>query len=92
MNYEIQNDPLNKPFCHDKLKQVIKRLKTNKVVRCDNVPNEVLKQRSVSVMLLKYFQTCVESGIVPIIWLKSIIYPIPKDSKLAVERDVKPQL
>ena len=81
INYEIQNDPLNKPFCHDELKQVIKRLKTNKAVGCDNVPNEVLKQRSVSEMLLKYFHTCFESGIVPTIWLKSIINPIPKDSK-----------
>ena len=81
INYEIQNDPLNKPFCHDELKQVIKRLKTNKAVGCDNIPNEVLKQRSVSEMLLKYFQTCFESGIVPTIWLKSIINPIPKDSK-----------
>ena len=63
------------------MKQVIKRLKTNKAVGCDNIPNEVLKQRSVSEMLLKYFQTCFESGIVPTIWLKSIINPIPKDSE-----------
>ena len=66
----MPNDPLNKPFTCDELIKVLNRLKVNKSVGRDNIPNEILKHKSVSLLLLKYFQKCFESGLVPTVWLK----------------------
>ena len=80
-DYEMPNNPLNKSFTYDELIKVLNKLKVNKSVGWDNIPNEILEHKSVSLLLLKYFQKCFESGLVPTVWLKSVIYPIPKNAK-----------
>ena len=53
-DYEVPNDPLNNPFTYEELIKLLNRLKMNKSVGWDNIP------KSVSLILLKYFQKCFE--------------------------------
>ena len=79
--YEIPNDPLNKDLTLDELENVIAKLKTKKSIGCDKIPNEVIKNKSITSLLLNFFQKCFDSSLVPSVWLKSIITPIPKNAQ-----------
>ena len=64
----------------DELENVIAKLKTKKSVGWDKIPNEVIKNKSITSLLFKFFQKCFDSSLVPSVWLKSIITPIPKNA------------
>ena len=46
----------------------------------DEIPVEVLKNAKVIEILLKFFNTCFNTGTIPEAWSKGIINPIPKAS------------
>ena len=60
---------------YDEVEKVLNKLKSNKSAGWDNIPNEVIKNKSVYVLLLKYFQKYFDSSFVP-----SIVSPIPKSA------------
>lgn len=64
----------------DELKSAIKCLKVNKAVGLDELPAEILKCDKLLNVLLKLFNKCFSSGIIPDIWKQGIINPIPKSS------------
>ena len=79
-NMSNVNEVLNRPLEFGEIEVVIAKLKKRKATGLDNIPNEVLKNNSVMIVLWKYLTACFESGLVPSLWLKLIINPIPKGS------------
>ncbi|VDI44475.1 Hypothetical predicted protein [Mytilus galloprovincialis] len=56
-------------------------VKLGKAVGVDNLPNEILCNKILTVPLQKLFDMCFSHGIVPSPWCQSIIHPILKDGK-----------
>ncbi len=56
------------------------RLKTNKYVGVDVLPNEMLKFEDVKQAMLVFFNKCFNLGKVPSVWLKAVIILVPKRS------------
>ena len=75
------NTFLNSCLSYDELEKVISRLKNNKAIGCDGIPNEVLCNYDVTITLFRFFSIVFESGIIPAEWKKCFISPIPKCSK-----------
>ena len=74
------NEILNRPIEYGEVEKVVLKLKKKKATGIDNIPNEILMNENVICVLWKYITACFESGLVPRLWLKSIINPIPKGS------------
>ena len=85
-NTEIVNDPLsenlNSEITERELRKLIRKLKIQKSVGSDCIPNEILKNGKLDPFLLKLMQICFNNGIAPSIWNRSIIVPIPKNALL----------
>ena len=67
--------------CHIKYSEVekaVRSLKTKKAAGLDMVPNELLKCDAVKQLLHSLFVLCFAEGILPSLWQKVIIHPIPK--------------
>ena len=75
------NTFLNSGLSYDKLEKIILKLKNNKAIGCDGIPNEVLCNYDVTITLFRFFSIVFESGIIPAEWKKWFISPIPKCSK-----------
>ena len=75
------NTFLNSDLSYDELEKAISKLKNNKAVGCDGIPNEVLYNYDVIITLFIFFSIVFESGIIPNEWEKCFISPIPKCSK-----------
>ena len=75
------NSMLNKEIEFGEIECVINKLKNRKACGIDNVPNEMLKCMSIKMLLYELFRICFDSCIMPTIWLKSIISPIPKSAQ-----------
>ena len=71
---------LNIPISRDEIEKVVFRAKNGKSVGPDKIPYEILKFPSVIDALYSLFNFCLDSGLIPSIWRKAIITPIPKDS------------
>ena len=80
-SYSRYDDPLNKDLTLDELENVLTKLKTKKSVGWDKIPNEIIKNKSITSLLLKFVQKCFDCSLVPPVWLKSIITPIPKNAQ-----------
>ncbi len=76
----VQNPKLNGPLSFNELEYMINKLKKNKSVGIDQIPNEVLKKDDVMLILFQLYVKCFDSGLVPSLWLKPIITPVPKGS------------
>ncbi len=63
----------------DEIKSFVDNLQVNKVTWVDNMSNFVLENPDVLHILHQLFRKLFESCILPSIWLKSVINPIPKD-------------
>ena len=74
------NVSINGVITFHEIDKVISRLKAKKAVGLDLIPNEVLKFPDVKNALLSFFNKCFSLSIVPSIWLKAIIVPVPKSS------------
>jgi len=85
MESEEHNDMdmwYNKDIKEDEVKFVLKKARLKKAVGIDNIPYDVLKN-SVSVTILKkLFSKLFLFHIVPTIWRKAIVKPIPKNSTI----------
>ena len=57
------------------------KAKSRKCPGIDMLPNEVLKSTNVKTLLRELFQLCFETGIIPSMWLRAIVKPIPKNSE-----------
>ena len=77
----IENELLNSPITIDEVIKVVRKLKKNKSVGIDRIPNEILQCKEVTRILTHLFQSCFDSGILPSVWKQAIISPIPKDAK-----------
>jgi exonuclease III len=76
----LGNALLNRNISLDEIEKVVNRLKTKKATGVDYIPNEVLKSTSVSLLLYNLFTACFKTGIIPSVWSKALIKPIPKCS------------
>ena len=76
----IMNSELNENISYDEVEKVIGGLKNKKSFGFDGIPNEALKQPDVVKLLYNLFNKCFHLHIMPSIWLKAIITPIPKSS------------
>ena len=74
------NSPLNRRISKEEVELVTNRSLRNKAVGLDDIPNELLKHPQVIKLMYSLFNLCLDIGMVPEIWKKSIIHPIPKDS------------
>ncbi|XP_053405160.1 uncharacterized protein LOC128558904 [Mercenaria mercenaria] len=71
--------PFNEPISILEVKKrPLIKLNTVKLRVLDNIPSEVLKNNTAILFLHSLFSICFSNGIVPTIWGKSIINPIPK--------------
>ena len=80
VNPNLDNSTLNSDICETDLKLAVNRLKCNKAAGIDGLPAEVLKCERLTDVLLKLFNKCFSTGLIPDIWKKGIINPIPKSS------------
>ena len=74
----IQNGVLNVDISFDEIEKVVGKLKTRKATGWDKIPNEVLKNTKVHMLLYYLFNTCFKYNIMPSMWGKAIIKPLPK--------------
>jgi hypothetical protein len=80
--YDMNNPEYkeNPELSFDEIGKIINKLKLNKASGIDNIPNFVLKKHDVMILLYNLFKKCFEYSILPTVWLKSVITPIPKSS------------
>ena len=78
---DISNDSINMPFILEELKKHIIFLKNNKSHGIDYILNEFLKNcpEELLVVIVKFFNIILESGIVPNAWTIGIIKPLYKN-------------
>ena len=62
----------------EELRSVLRHLKNKKAPGIDIIPNEILKMESILVQLHSFINKVFECKILPTIWSKAIISPIPK--------------
>ena len=78
------NDPISNSYVYnseitlDEVQKVMSKAKNNKAVGIDTLPNEVFKNENSILLWHKFFNRCFKTGIVPDIWSKALIKPIPK--------------
>ena len=74
------NASLDIPFTIAELLSSQAKLKNQKAVGIDLIPNEILKSDKISELLLHFVNFCFMNAIVPSLWQQAIIKPIPKSS------------
>ena len=79
-NENANNLDYNSPFTMEELDKVCNKLKCGKSVGPDMIPNEVLKHTGIRTLLLDFTNMCFTKNVIPSIWRKSYISPIPKSS------------
>lgn len=78
---QVENEEINHNITIEEVRQAVNKLKDGKATGVDCVQNECLKQDTILNVLWKLLYLCFDKSIVPSIWLKAIISPIPKCSK-----------
>ena len=78
--YECYTFP-NSGLSYDELEKVISKLKNNKAIGCDGIPNEVLCNYDVTITLFRFFSIVFESGIIPAEWKKNVLYHISQSAQ-----------
>ena len=78
-NTQNTNDVLNSPITFVEVRRSILLSKKNKTPGVDLIPNEVIKNPKICKALFTLFNFCFQNHIVPNLWLKSIVKPIPKN-------------
>ena len=79
-NTDANNNDYNLPFNMNEIDKICNSLKIAKAIGPDMIPNEVLKHLGLRNLLLKFVNYCFLNNIVPSVWRKAIIAPIPKSS------------
>ena len=75
-----QSPTLNSQISRGEVEKVVHCAKNGKSVGFDKIPYEVLKAQPVIDYLHSLFNLCLDSGLIPSIWRKAIITPLPKDN------------
>jgi hypothetical protein len=75
--YECNPD-INADFSYDEIEKIVDKLKSNKASGFDCIPNNVLKNKDFKMLLYNMFCKFFNVGILPSVWLKALITPIPK--------------
>ena len=77
----MKYDPeLNGEITNSEFMNVINKAKNSKAPGHDDIPTNVLKNESAIQFLLRFFNTCLQTGKVPSQWSKCVFNPIPKGS------------
>ena len=79
-----ENIYLNYTIDRSEVEHVVYGAKSGKAVGPDKIPNDVLKHPFIITIIIidilhKLFNYCFDTGIIPSIWRKAIITPLPKD-------------
>ena len=77
---DVEHEYINADITFEEVESVIKSVKANKSPGLDSIPNECLKQKDIILILWKLISLCFKYSLIPSIWLKAIISPIPKSS------------
>ncbi len=77
----IQNKSLNKNFTIEEIKKCVNKAKNNKAVGIDRIPYEILRYDNIIELLREFYQFCFDTNLVPNLWRRALIHPIPKDKK-----------
>ena len=67
------------PITLTKVKKAISNANSGKAVGCDDIPTEVLDNANAVAYMHSLFQDCYANSVIPSIWKKGIISPIPQD-------------
>ena len=76
-----ENIDLNRSITKQEVEKVVYSAKKGKSVGPDQIPYEVLKSPIIIDVLHAMFNMCFDTGILPSLWRKAIISPIPKTAK-----------
>ena len=68
---------LNEPLCYQEVDFAINNLRPKKACVVDNIPNEILRNLNIRHFLYHLFYVCFNNSILPKLWSKAIICPIP---------------
>ena len=74
------NPELNEVILLGEVDRCVQSAKYNKAVGLDNLPYEIFKNETSVDLLTKLFNLIFESGMMPTVWLRAVIKPIPKSS------------
>lgn len=74
-------EDLNSYIKREEVYKMVMRGKNNKACGADELPYECLKSENCILILQRLFNKCLDLGILPSVWDKSIILPIPKGNK-----------
>ena len=77
----VENDFINRDISYDEIENLVLKLKNKKASGIDCIQNEILKEKDVILILWHLFRNCFNYSVVPSVWLKGIISPIPKGNK-----------
>ncbi len=77
---QTDNAGLDNRITMIEVNRVLCRMKTGKAVGIDEIPLECLKNEQIKMFMVKMFNLCFDHGVLPSLWRKSVINPIPKDS------------
>lgn len=75
-----ENTNLNSSITRSEVEKVVSCAKNGKSTVFDKIPYEVLKFPIIIDVLHAMFNLCFNTGILPSIWRKAMITPIPKDA------------
>ena len=79
VSYTFENDnPLNQPISLGEVRKAIFKSKNNKAFGVDHIPSEVYKNENSVYLWHTFFNYCFSTGLIPDIWNKGLIKPIPK--------------
>ncbi len=81
LNLSETNDFVNEPISYNEVRNAVKKLKNKKAVGVDFLPNEVLKCDDVILAMCYMFKLFFQHSMIPSLWLRSIVNPIPKGGK-----------
>ena len=76
----MPNPFINRDISEYELDRIVAKLKNKKAMGIDGIPNEIIKCSGVKRLLILYFNICFNMGMIPSLWLKAIIVPIPKSA------------
>ena len=62
------------------INRVCAKLKTGKSTGPDRIPNEIVKQEGIQILLLSFINVCFQYSIIPSIWNQADISPIPNST------------
>ena len=74
------NVELDQDFTISEIKKLCAKLKTGKSTGPDRIPNEMLKQEGIQILLLSFINVCFQYSVIPSIWNQADISPIPKSA------------